>query len=213
MAERLIILRHGETDWNAQGRLNSWTDISLNEVGRNQARRAATALRHLRISSVLASPAARARQTIDEVLSSLSELEDFSPPTVNIDERLRELHFGPFESLTQHEIRAQGLTETFRVWRDETSQRSPVGAETFESAEERATTLMSDVVALVTPVVLLVSHGHFSRILLSHCVLGTSAEYHRRLRFDNGHLADIVIEEGKPRLTAFNTLELEPSKR
>jgi broad specificity phosphatase PhoE len=132
------------------------------------------------------------------------------PPIVNVDDRLRELHFGPFEGLTQHEIRAQGLSEEFRVWRSETSQRSPAEAETFVSAVERAKSLMSDVVALASPVVLLVSHGHFSRIFLAHCVLGTSAEYHRRMRFDNGHLADIVVEKGKPRLVAFNTLQLEP---
>lgn len=210
MTERLIIVRHGETDWNAQGKLNSFTDIPLNEVGRNQAREAGAALRHVGIEEIFISPATRARQTTDEILSVCGTTDGFESPVIKVDERLRELNFGPFEGLTQREIKTAGLSEQFSDWRTETSQRSPDGAESFSTAQERASSLMSDVLALTNRVVLFVSHGHFSRILLAHCVLGTTAEYHRRLRFDNGRLADILIEEDKPRLIAFNTLEVAP---
>ncbi len=109
-------------------------------------------------------------------------------------------------------MRSRNLWEAFKEWRDELAQRSPTGAETFEAAEDRAMSLLTDVIALRSPVVLLVSHGHFSRIFLPHCVLGSTAAFHRRMRFDNGHFADIRIEEGRPRLVAFNALTLSHSR-
>ena len=83
-------LRHGETDWNAQGLSQGNTDIALNAVGRAQAARAARSLVGLRFASIVASPLSRARDTAQTVAAALGM--DFT-----LDSDLREVGFGEQE--------------------------------------------------------------------------------------------------------------------
>ena len=205
--KEIFILRHGETDWNVQGRLNSTTDLALNSHGLSQAEQAGLVLRSRPVDAVIASPARRAMETMEAVTLKLQK-GGCKSPSIKVDDRLREIDFGSLEGLTQQEMRDSGLWEAFMAWRAEDHQVSPPGAETLSSAEERAMSIFSEVVALPHSAVLLISHGHFSRIMLSKCVLGSNALFHRRLRFDNGQLAHIKWESGKPRLVSFNSLVL-----
>jgi broad specificity phosphatase PhoE len=95
----LLLVRHGETDWNAAGRLQGHTDRPLNEYGRRQARDLADRLSGDGIAAVYASDLARARETA-EILGARLGLE------VVIDPDLREKDWGTWEGLTSEE-RAQ----------------------------------------------------------------------------------------------------------
>ncbi|MDC7682098.1 histidine phosphatase family protein [Asticcacaulis sp. BYS171W] len=94
------VLRHGQTDWNAQMRLQGSTDIPLNETGRDQARMAAFFLADQGITQILASPLVRAHETATIVAETLNV------PVVT-DARLTERHFGLFEGLTIDEVETQ----------------------------------------------------------------------------------------------------------
>lgn len=95
-----FVLRHGQTDWNVQARLQGSTDIPLNDTGRAQARLAAELLEGLGITRIVASPLSRALETARIVGERLALTPD-------IDERLIERNFGLFEGLTIDEVRVE----------------------------------------------------------------------------------------------------------
>ena len=90
----LLLVRHGETDWNAEGRLQGHTDRPLNDYGREQARRLAEQLEQ--IDAVYASDLSRARETAEIVAGRLGL------PVV-VDPDLREKDWGTWEGLTSDE--------------------------------------------------------------------------------------------------------------
>lgn len=89
---KIFIMRHGETDWNTQKRLQGRTDISLNENGRELARVTAEALRDVPFDLAISSPLARALETAEIVIG------DRNIPILR-DERLIEISFGVFEGM------------------------------------------------------------------------------------------------------------------
>jgi probable phosphoglycerate mutase len=92
----LLLVRHGETDWNAEGRLQGHTDTPLNDFGRRQARTLADALAREDVDAVYASDLARARETA-EILGERLALP------VALDPDLREKDWGSWEGLTAAE--------------------------------------------------------------------------------------------------------------
>jgi broad specificity phosphatase PhoE len=92
----LLLVRHGETDWNAAGRLQGHTDRPLNEYGRRQARELAERLTGERIAAVYTSDLARARETA-EIIAAPLDLE------VVLEPGLREKNWGNWEGLTADE--------------------------------------------------------------------------------------------------------------
>ena len=92
-----FVLRHGQTDWNLQARLQGSTDIPLNDTGREQARRAAQVLSDQALTKIVSSPLSRALETATIVGQSLK----LDPV---IDDRLIERNFGLFEGMTIDEV-------------------------------------------------------------------------------------------------------------
>jgi broad specificity phosphatase PhoE len=100
-------LRHGETDWNAEKRLQGATDIPLNDNGRAQAARAAAILQKYNIDHIVGSPLARAAETARIVADTLQK------PLVH-DPRIREKNYGQFEGMT---------LDAIAVWRNENAHK------------------------------------------------------------------------------------------
>jgi probable phosphoglycerate mutase len=97
---RICIIRHGETAWNAEGRVQGQTDVPLSAAGAAQARAVAAALAGERFAALYASDLTRVRQTAAPAARALG-LE------VRLDAGLRERHYGKFETLTYAEARAR----------------------------------------------------------------------------------------------------------
>ncbi|GAB3623936.1 histidine phosphatase family protein [Mariniluteicoccus endophyticus] len=97
-AARLIVWRHGQTDWNLERRWQGEADIPLNETGRAQAREAAPAVAALGITEIWSSPLQRARATAEE-LAQLTGLE------VRTDDRLKEISVGEWSGRPVAELR------------------------------------------------------------------------------------------------------------
>jgi broad specificity phosphatase PhoE len=96
---RLILVRHGLTAWNLDGRYQGHTDTSLCAQGVDEARAAGAALRHTRACLLLSSPLRRARATAEVIARALGSIP------CQIEERLIEIGFGDWEGLTQAEVR------------------------------------------------------------------------------------------------------------
>lgn len=98
MATRLCIVRHGETAWNAEHRVQGQLDVALNDTGRAQAQAVARALLGERFAAIYSSDLSRARQTAEPVARQLSM-------RMLVESGLRERHYGIFERLTYAEIK------------------------------------------------------------------------------------------------------------
>lgn len=97
-ATRLCVIRHGETAWNAEGRVQGQTDVPLSALGEAQARALAAALAGERFAALYASDLARVRQTAAPAARALG----LAP---RLEAALRERHYGKFETLTYAEAR------------------------------------------------------------------------------------------------------------
>jgi len=95
----LLLVRHGETDWNAERRWQGHADVPLNERGREQARALADSLARTEIDAIYSSDLSRARHTAEAVGARLDI------PVV-VDPALREIDVGPIEGLTAEESKA-----------------------------------------------------------------------------------------------------------
>jgi len=198
LPDRLILVRHGATAWNAEGRFTTRTDVELSPVGREEAEAAARALAGIGIARVMCSPLLRARATGEAIAAAAP-----GPPAVTIDERLREMDAGPFEGLTGAEIEAGPLAEEFHRWRSETDPEFPDGAETYESAVARAGSFFADVRDL-PGTTLAATHGSLARVLVTAVILGIDPGLHRRMWLDHCHCAVVALDESPPRLVALN---------
>src|SRR5215471_14440301 len=99
---RIWLIRHGQTDWNAAGRVQGHTPTDLNEAGRQQAQRLASILAGRSFAAVISSDLPRAAQTA-QVIADALKLK------VQQTEALRERSFGTYEGATWEEIRAARL--------------------------------------------------------------------------------------------------------
>jgi 2,3-bisphosphoglycerate-dependent phosphoglycerate mutase len=149
---RIVAIRHGETDWNVDTRIQGQTDIALNATGRWQAERLVDAVAEEGIAAVYASDLARAWQTAQAVARG-------SGADVVPEPGLRERHFGIFEGFTFREIEQRWPAESER-WRKRDPHFGPEGGETLQSFFERCITTATRLAAAhAGQTIALVAHG------------------------------------------------------
>lgn len=148
---QLILLRHGETDWNAALRMQGHRDIPLNDTGLAQARAAAPSVAALLPERIVSSDLQRAKQTAAEV-ATLAELE------VNTDKRLRETDLGLWEGLTRDEVIA-GWPGEWELWRTSSAHHAPPGGESRWQVAQRSAQVVNELDAEPLERALLVVHG------------------------------------------------------
>lgn len=154
----IYLARHGETEWNAIGKLQGHTDVPLNHAGRAQARTLGEALVSEKITSVTTSDLSRAKETGAIVAARLSLGAPHTEP------ELRERRFGIFEGLTRDEISTQH-PEAWSAWL--AASASPPDGEPVEDAILRMTRALTRIVegAHGAPA-LVISHGGVMRLWL-----------------------------------------------
>jgi len=168
----LILLRHGETDWNRERRIMGDLDIPLNETGREQSRRTGALLRELPIDRLVSSPMLRATETASIVGEALG-LE------TTLDADLAEVRFGSWQGSTYDEIMDDPEYDAYRI--DPIHHKTP-GGESIIDVQTRARAAFER--AEAGACTLFVSHGDIIRSALAH-FLAIPLEKFRRLRVDN----------------------------
>ncbi|MXN66030.1 histidine phosphatase family protein [Stappia sp. GBMRC 2046] len=171
-------IRHGETDWNAEGRMQGNQDIPLNDKGRGQARGNGKKLKaHLDGLSVspvdldfVASPLGRARETMELLREGLGLPRE----GYRLDERLREITFGEWEGLTIPEI-AERNPDLAEMRRADKWGFVPPGGESYEMLSARVQGWLA---GLDRPSVI-VAHGGVMRVLRGLLVPIPTAEIPR----------------------------------
>jgi broad specificity phosphatase PhoE len=173
---KLILVRHGATEWSANGRHTGNTDLPLTEDGRRQAANTSGKVASLTgraFTISWSSPLSRARATADLVLGGRP---------YSVDNRLREFDYGDYEGLTTAQIRdrAPGWT----VW-----EGCPNG-ETVAQVAARCDAFLTDAHASPATVGVVFAHGHLLRILAARAI-GQPGEFGRFLGLDTASVSVI----------------------
>ncbi len=182
----LWMCRHGETDWSRDGGHTSHTDLLLTPAGVDEARRLAALLAGVTFDLVLTSPLRRASDT--------AELLGF--PDARRDPALAEWDYGDYEGMTTAAIREK--VPGWTVWTHE----SP-GGETGDQVAGRADRVIERVLTEATDRALVVSHGHFLRVLASRWV-GEGAPFGRHLLLDTASVSVLDWERDSRAIARWN---------
>ena len=155
-ATRIIAIRHGETAWNVDTRLQGHLDVGLNAHGQWQARRAAQALADEDIAAIYTSDLSRARATAQAIAD---QTRNPVARQVHPHTGLRERGFGIFEGQTYAQINLDWPEES-RRWRQRDPHFAPQGGETLTELRERITTTVNALASQhVGEQIVLVAHG------------------------------------------------------
>ena len=177
----IFFVRHGETDWNVEGRLQGQRDIPLNDLGRVQAeeagRRLAGLVPDVADLDYVASPMSRTRETMERMREAIG----LSPAGYRLDERLVELTFGAWEGMTWKEVRRAEPVGAAARERNKWGYVPP-GGESYAMLADRVRPILDDVRRRTV----MVAHGGVARAFLA-VACGVSTR----------HAATIDIWQGK----------------
>ncbi len=149
---RLILIRHGETQWNRERRMQGHSDSPLSEVGLRQAKLLAKRLKDLPFAALYCSDSGRAHGTARAVA-------ELTGHQLIVEPRLRERHFGVFEGLTALEIQAQH-PEAYVLFKSRNPDYAVPGGESAAAFRERALACLAEIAARhPDEVVVVVTHG------------------------------------------------------
>ena len=191
---RLILVRHGQSVWNASNRFTGWTDVGLSEQGVEEAEDAGRQLSEIRIDVVHTSDLVRAQRTAEIIMRHNEASEDV--PT-NYDWRLNERHYGALQGLNKAETAEQHGAEQVHIWRRSFDVAPPEG-ESLEMTAERTIPYFTEEVLpdLVSGKNVLVSaHGNSLRSIVMH-IDGISPEDIVSLEIPTGEPIHYSYEEG-----------------
>jgi broad specificity phosphatase PhoE len=191
---RIVLIRHGETDWNVEGRYQGQSDPPLNIRGLEQARFLAEKLRPLHLEVLYTSPLLRAAQTAQIIADRLGI-------AVHLEPRLMEIHQGEWQTRLRSEIEAL-YPELFQRWEAEPWQTSPPNGETLEAVQARVSAAVREI---------LTRHPGARTGLVSHRIpialikiqyQGLKADIIRNLSLPNTYFEEIIFPDGGEKTVA-----------
>jgi probable phosphoglycerate mutase len=185
---RLYMVRHGETAWNAEGRVQGQLDIPLSEVGRAQARAVASLLSGETFSALYSSDLVRVRETA-QPLAELLQL----PP--RLDERLRERHYGVFQGITYAECKSR-LPQDYVRFRDKDLDYDFGTGESLRLFNERSLACIGEIAARHPgEEVIVFTHGGVLEMVYRHAT-GRGLSSPRDFEIPNAALNRLEIGAG-----------------
>ena len=196
---RLLLVRHGETDWNKAGKFQGQIDVPLNDNGREQSRRAAEFLKDVKLDFAISSSMLRPKETAEIILKYHGGLQ------LELRDELREISHGLWEGKFESEIEASypGLLEEWKT-SPETVQM-PEG-ENLQHVWTRAIASWREIVQSVSGTGIVVAHDAINKAILCH-LFGLEPEHFWKFKQGNGAVSVIDYPhgpDGLPVLQAMN---------
>lgn len=196
---RLLLVRHGETDWNKAGKFQGQIDVPLNDNGREQSRRAAEFLKDVKLDFAISSSMLRPKETAEIILKYHSNLQ------LQLRDELREISHGLWEGKFELEIEESypGLLEEWKT-SPETVQM-PEG-ENLQHVWTRAIASWREIVQSVSGTGIVVAHDAINKAILCH-LFGLGPEHFWKFKQGNGAVSVIDYPhgpDGLPVLQAMN---------
>ncbi len=195
---RLLLVRHGETDWVRKGLYQGATDVALNRQGLAQARRVARAIQKEKPFAVYCSEMVRAQQTCSFIASACRQ-----KPI--IDPRLNEISFGVWEGIPYREIRKR-FPKQVHKWYHTSWTSCPSGGESLKSLRKRVSSFLSQVVDKFKHrdgTCVLVTHGGPIRMFLLE-LLEIPVSLFWTIRVDPASISAVNIRQKYTEITLLN---------
>ncbi|WP_341529067.1 histidine phosphatase family protein [Nostoc sp. UHCC 0302] len=189
---RLLLVRHGETEWNRQTRFQGQIDVPLNDNGRQQAQKAGEFLQEVAIDFAVSSPMLRPKETAEIILKQHPSVE------LELQNGLREIGHGLWEGKLETEIEQEFSGELHR-WRTVPAEVQMPEGENLQQVWERSVAAWQSIVQAALSkqhkTVLVVAHDATNKTLLCH-VLGLSLKNFWNFRQGNGAVSVIDYPSG-----------------
>ena len=192
----LILIRHGQSVWNAANRFTGWTDVELSEVGVSEAEEAGRILSSHRIDVVHTSDLIRAQKTAEIIMSLNESSEGYS---TKFDWRLNERNYGSLQGLNKAETAEKFGAEQVHIWRRSFDVAPPDG-ESLEMTAERTILYFEEEILPDLQAgkgVLVSAHGNSLRSIVMH-IEGISPE----------DIVSLEIQTGSPMFYEFESGEI-----
>jgi len=183
----IILIRHGETEWNSQKRMQGHSNSDLSEVGRGQIQALGELMKNVSFDHIYSSDSLRARQTAEAITQ-------YSGHTLQFDQRIREKNLGVFEGLTSTEAKERH-PEVYRLFKTAGANYVIDEGESTQQLLERALEFIEEI-RLRHPQerVVMVTHGGVVRVLMKHA-LGLSIDAPTRFIIKNTGIFGLIWNE------------------
>lgn len=200
MIGRLVVVRHGVTDWNREGRFQGHLDPPLSDVGRREAELAGARI----AADELLLPTRVVSSSLTRAVETAAAIAGAAGCEVEPDRRLIEIGQGDWEGRTHAELE-QADADRYRAWREAAGIRQPPGGEPIADATGRVADLVAELAANAAPdsTVCLVSHGGTIRIL-ARLLLDLADDRSWALDVDNASISVATSIAGRWRLDRWN---------
>lgn len=188
---KLVIVRHGQSEWNAQNRFTGWVDVELAPKGIEEAEKAGEKLRGYRFEKGYTSALKRAQNTLSQIL----EVTGQTDLDVVKDQALNERMYGDIQGMNKDEARAQFGEEQVHIWR-RSFDSPPPGGESLKDTAARVIPYFDKVIAPELKAgkdIIIAAHGNSLRALIMHLEQLTPEE-----------ILKTEVPTGQPRLYVLN---------
>jgi 2,3-bisphosphoglycerate-dependent phosphoglycerate mutase len=163
---QLVLIRHGESQWNLENRFTGWVDVPLSPKGEEEARNAGKKVQAFRFDCAFTSVLTRAKETLRLVL------EEIGQPTIPIEEdkALNERMYGELQGLNKAETAQKYGEQQVKIWRRSFDVPPPGGESLKDTAERVLPYFKNRILPALLPnrTVLVVAHGNSLRSLVMH---------------------------------------------
>jgi len=202
---QIILVRHGETEWNIEEIFRGRIDIELNETGIKQAKLLAEYLSDLKIEAIYSSPLKRALKTA-EIIAGYHKLD------VEITPGLIDFNYGEWQGLPHQEVKDK-YKELYAEWTKNPHRVKIPAGESLNDVRERAMGVVDDVIAKYEGTVVSVSHRVVNKVLIC-ALLGLDNSHFWNIRQDTCGITTFTYENERFILTKHNdTSYLKPIQK
>jgi phosphoserine phosphatase len=198
----VMLMRHGETRWNREGRVMGRNPVELSDNGRAQVQAAIALAGALKPDLIVTSPLVRARQTAEIIADGVGGVK------IVEEQAIAEVAYGRWEGMTFHELIDD---PHYAVYRESPVDYPTPGGETLPNVQERGVAAIHRAIEANPGYrILFVSHGDIIRTVLCH-FLGLELRFFHRLRVDNAAFSGIQLSGNFAEVKFINWLS-EPSR-
>ncbi len=198
----MILVRHGETEWNVKEVFRGRIDIELNETGIKQAELLAEYLTSTKIQAIYSSPLKRAVKTAETIAGYHNLDVEIIPGLVDFD-------YGKWQGLPHQEVKDK-YKELYALWVSHPDRVKIPAGESLNDVRKRATSVAGDVIAKYKGTVVLVAHRVVNKVLIC-ALLGLDNSHFWNIRQDTCGITTFSYENGRFILTKHNdTSYLKP---
>lgn len=161
----LVLVRHGQSQWNLENKFTGWVDVELSELGIEEAQKAGQSLKNYTFDIVFTSVLKRAIITADLITKEIGYKGDFIR-----NEALNERHYGDLQGLNKDEVGAQYGQEQLQIWRRSYDTPPPNGESLYDTQKRVIPYYLSEIEPLLKAGknVLVVAHGNSLRSMIMH---------------------------------------------